>query len=304
MRRLFPCFLLMGCGLVQGASPSPGSSLEGTCWQLTGAVLGGHLAKLHLPAPTLSFRGTLASGQTGCNTFSSTVWSAGQRLTLGPVRVTRRACTDALRQAQEGWYLNTLRRVTHVDINGEQLILHSGPEDRLIFRARETNLSVTNLQGDWSVTRLRVAGRALPIAAPATLTFSGGQTASGTQEPHPALNFTGATGCNRIFGTVQASGRLVTFSTVGTTRMTCDPARNAQEAALVEVLNHPLTLTPIANGWRLKGQGGELELRRATQATDWSGDPRPGRLNGAAFVPTGETKTLKVRSQTLTGPDR
>lgn len=300
----------MFCGLApaQAASPPQVARLEGVTWQLTEAVLGRQRPTLLSPMPTLTFRGDRASGNSGCAPFVSPVAVKGRTLHFGPAAGPQMTCAAPAHRTQEGWYLNALRQVTRYRLSGARLILHSGKTDRLVFRAQDTNVSVPDLSGAWAVTRLSVAERAVRLLAPTSLNFS-----ADPDHPGSALRFSGAAGCNHIFGAVSLDGPTVTFRTDGTTRMTCGPSRNAQEAALLRVLGARLTLSMADDGdVRLHGPGGELTLRRAPspagardtgQAEAWDGDYRLSCLNGAPLTPAPEPLSLKLRGNALSGPD-
>lgn len=80
------------------------------------------------------------------------------------------------------------------------------------------------LEGHW-----QVVGWTLPGAAPVPAAL-------------PALSFavnavTGVAGCNRLSGRVTFETGRVTFSVLNTSRMSCGPAVNAQEAALMKFLS-------------------------------------------------------------------
>jgi heat shock protein HslJ len=64
--------------------------------------------------------------------------------------------------------------------------------------------------------------------------------------------FTGNTGCNRMFGTVDVQGRRIDFSNIGTTKMACsDPRVRRVETGFVRALE---------NADRLRRNGNTLEL--------------------------------------------
>ena len=64
--------------------------------------------------------------------------------------------------------------------------------------------------------------------------------------------FTGSTGCNRMFGSVDVQGRRLDFSNIGTTRMACiEPRASRVETAFVKALE---------NADRFRERGNSLEL--------------------------------------------
>ena len=69
--------------------------------------------------------------------------------------------------------------------------------------------------------------------------------------------FTGNTGCNRMFGSVDVQGRRLDFSNIGTTRMACiEPRARRVETAFVKALE---------NADRFRERGNSLELYDRTR---------------------------------------
>lgn len=245
----------------QAAGSAGMSGLKGVTWELTSMVMDDRQAVLS-QVPTMQFSGIRVVGQTGCNTFSARASVLKHAMNFGPVVQTSRACTDAQRTAQEDGFLNLLRQVTRYELKDSTLTLFSGKAGRLVFRAAGTGpaLLPPDLQGEWNVTRLSTAQRSVPLAAPASINFM-------MSTDRNLRQFSGTTGCNRIFGTLQQTGPVVTFTTAGTTRLDCAPALNEQEGALMQVLNTPLTITRTAQHLTLKGSAGDIELLRRQGAS-------------------------------------
>ncbi|GGK12801.1 hypothetical protein GCM10008955_02640 [Deinococcus malanensis] len=225
-------------------------------WELTGMVTTDRPIVL-AQVPTMKFEGTRVVGQTGCNTFSARASVLTQSMTFGPLFQSRRACTDAERTAQEEGFLNLMQQVIRYELKGTTLTLFSGKAGRLVFRASGNSAAILppDLQGEWTVARLKTQGGAVALSAPASLNFM-------MSTDRNLRQFSAATGCNRVFGSLQQSGPVVTFTTSGTTRLTCDVALTAQEGALTEVLNSPLTITRTAQNLVLSSTAGEIHLLR------------------------------------------
>lgn len=98
--------------------------------------------------------------------------------------------------------------------------------------------------GQWSIRT--IDGRPLEGDQPATIAFADGRVS-------------GTTGCNRISGTYEVAGDVVTIGPLATTRMACPPPLMARETALLAALTGPLTATA--------GAGGELTLKAGTGTT-------------------------------------
>ena len=125
--------------------------------------------------------------------------------------------------------------------------------------ASAQNAAAGPLDGHW-----KIVGWTLPDAVPVRahlpyLSIQGGQV-------------TGFTGCNRLTGPVTVRGNQITFGNLGTTRMSCGAAVNAQESALLGFLSGK-TLTyerkvdslTIMNGTS-GATGPMLNIRRMTVA--------------------------------------
>lgn len=80
-----------------------------------------------------------------------------------------------------------------------------------------------------------------------------GSASNAYLELNPAQSrFTGNTGCNRMFGSVNVQGRRLDFSNIGTTRMACvEPRARRVETAFVKALE---------NADRFRERGNSLEL--------------------------------------------
>jgi heat shock protein HslJ len=91
---------------------------------------------------------------------------------------------------------------------------------------------------DWTVTS--IAGTSTIAEAPPTMAFDPAGTVAGTD------------GCNQYTGTFHTDGGSITVGPLATTRMACEPARNAQATAFGAAFSG-------ATSWRLL-ESGDLEL--------------------------------------------
>ena len=98
------------------------------------------LSGLTLPAnvqPTLEFRGAgSVAGDTSCNKFSGDVEVDGEKIRLGPMRMTRKACAPELMRIEK-LYVEALGEVEKWEMQGGKLLLHvTGTEKPLVFEKR------------------------------------------------------------------------------------------------------------------------------------------------------------------------
>ncbi|MFW2404418.1 MAG: YbaY family lipoprotein [Gammaproteobacteria bacterium] len=82
---------------------------------------------------TLAAESGQAAGYTGCNRFSGSLEVDGDRLTLGPLASTRRACIDTMEL--ETAFLAALARVDRYQIIEQELRLYAGPDIAASFVA-------------------------------------------------------------------------------------------------------------------------------------------------------------------------
>ncbi|MDW8299934.1 MAG: META domain-containing protein [Anaerolineae bacterium] len=83
---------------------------------------------------SLTFSQGRASGSTGCNQYNASFTARGDSLSFSTLIATRRACPTAALSQQEQIFLKALERVTHYSQRGDELSLHYGAGERLVFK--------------------------------------------------------------------------------------------------------------------------------------------------------------------------
>ena len=114
------------------AEPAP--TLEGATGKITGFNNGRHAVVSPLPGTTLSVtfaRGTV-SGSAGCNTFRATYTAEADRVVIGPVATTRKACAGEGAMRQEREFLSALASVTTWAVDGGLLDMHRADGERAL----------------------------------------------------------------------------------------------------------------------------------------------------------------------------
>lgn len=104
-----------------------------SAWQLTAYGAPNAL----IPAEgtvSLAFSQGRVSGSTGCNQYNASFAVRGDSLSFSAPITTRRACLTASLSQQEQAFLKALERVTHYTEQGDELTLHYGAGERLIFK--------------------------------------------------------------------------------------------------------------------------------------------------------------------------
>ncbi len=116
--------ILTGILALNGCTTTPGANaLHDREWRLASvegipSVPGGEAA------PTIRFGsdGRLG-GNTGCNSAGATYTAEGDRLTIGAIMATKRACLEAARNELERAYLDALGRTRRFRVTGNELEL-------------------------------------------------------------------------------------------------------------------------------------------------------------------------------------
>jgi heat shock protein HslJ len=127
-----------GVPLVFQAEPAP--TLLGVTWSVTGFNNGRHAVVSPLLGTTLTmtFDQGQVHGSSGCNTYRATYTSEGDRLTIGPVVSTRKACSAEGVMRQEGEFLAALESVKVWTISGGMLDIHRADGERVLNAIKTT----------------------------------------------------------------------------------------------------------------------------------------------------------------------
>jgi heat shock protein HslJ len=123
--------------LIDDEVAEPDRQLEGTPWELTDLINAPAAAFVAgRPAPTLSFNAGEVAIDTGCNTGGATYEAGDGTLSLGPIRLTRMACTDPDAGAREAAVLAVLEGTSTYEIEGDVVTITKG-DTGLIYRATD-----------------------------------------------------------------------------------------------------------------------------------------------------------------------
>lgn len=116
----------------------PPPRLDGTSWTVTGFNNGRQAVVSPLTGTTLTlaFRDGRVSGFAGCNDFHGTYTRDGDRLTIGRLATTRKACAGEGVMAQEQQLVAALESVTTWAIDHGMLDLHRGDGERALTADR------------------------------------------------------------------------------------------------------------------------------------------------------------------------
>jgi heat shock protein HslJ len=116
-------------------SPEVGGpgGIEEVTWRL--ASLGGRDPDGEPPFFRLTREGREVRGDGGCNNFRGTYELDGERIRMGPLASTRRACAEQSRNAQETALLAALEAATSWRVEGDRLLLLGATGELAVFRA-------------------------------------------------------------------------------------------------------------------------------------------------------------------------
>jgi heat shock protein HslJ len=242
--------VLAGCaGGAGGTSPAPDpGSLEGRTFlstQVEGRVL--------VPGTQirLAFEHGSVGGTAGCNSFGGEYRVDGGRLFVAAMYMTEMACDEPL-MAQEQWLMQLLADGVAITLDGDTLVL-AGEGIVLTLQDREVADPDRPLEGTrWIVDGL-VAGDAVssvPAGVTAALRFTDGQLEL-------------EAGCNRGGGPVEIADGIITFGTIGLTKMACDGPAMLVEQHVVQVLTGRVGYEIEADVLRLGGADGPGLVLRA-----------------------------------------
>ncbi len=202
---------------------------------------------------TLVIEGDRWAGSAGCNRYTTAVARDGGRVTIPHgIATTLMACPDDVMVAELA-YLGALPSVRTFELVGDRLTLRGAGVD-LVFQLTAVAFEPTSadqedlpLVGtDWAVVALDdgSTGMSTGVVGAPSLRFAEGGDIAGT------------TGCNRFLGRYELAGATtLAIGPLATTRMACDGAAEAQEAALLRVLSDASVEASIA--------GASLHLSRA-----------------------------------------
>lgn len=229
-----------------------GLPLAGSAWQLRQ-----YLNRAGAPAPaapgkvaTLEFAvGGRLNGSTGCNSFSGTYTSEGQRLTIALGPMTRAGCPDPV-ASQEAAITSGLPNVARYQYSDTDLLLVDGAGVSLFtYTAQDTGISGTA----WRVTGVN-NGKGAVSSSQQTNRLTATFQANG--------RFTGFGGCNEMDGP---------YTTTGTNGLTIGPLASTQKGCAADVMTvesqYAVALSKVAT---YDISGDTLTLRDGAGATQVS----------------------------------
>ena len=106
-------------------------------WNVTGYNNGKQAVVSPVAGTTLTatFTESEVSGSSGCNTFTGSYTLDGDKLTVGPLASTMKACVDDAVMDQEAQFLTALQTPTTVELNGATVTLRANSGETQVVLA-------------------------------------------------------------------------------------------------------------------------------------------------------------------------
>jgi heat shock protein HslJ len=234
------------------ASAAAGSGLEGTLWRLT-EYLGPDGNAVPVPeaiSASATFADGTVSGTAGCNDYTGGYTVDGDKLTIGPLAATKKACGPA-ESAVETVFLAAMGRVATYAVTGDSLELKTAEAKvGLKFTATQA-ASLTRTR--WVATGVNNGtGGVTSVVADTTLTaiFGEGGTVAGSG------------GCNDYNGSYASDASTIKIGPLATTRKLCNTPAGVddQETQFLAALQAATKYTIAGSKLELRDDAGALQV--------------------------------------------
>jgi heat shock protein HslJ len=208
------------------------------------------------------------TGNAGCNTYSGSYTVDGDKLDIGPVITTKKACAPDI-MAQEAAYLRALEAATVFAIQANEMVLRDDKGAAQVgYLAHEGETSASALDSTaWQLTGFNNGRGAVQTAlADVTVTavFAEGRIA-------------GSGGCNSYSASFEEDGSSIKIGLPISTMMACEQRIMQQEAAYLKALSAAATFEIRGEELTLRDTNGALQLRYSRTAM-----PQPAEAPAAA----------------------
>ena len=240
-----------------GASASAGSGLEGTLWRLT-EYLGPAGTAVSVPqavSASATFSGGMVSGNAGCNDYTGSYTIDGDKLTIGPLAVTKKACGPA-ETAVETVFLTAMGRVATYDVSGDSLELKTADAKVGLTFVATTPAGLSKTR--WVATGVNNGkGAVSSVVTGTTLTaiFADAGTVAGSG------------GCNDYNGPYTSDVSTIKIGPLAATKKLCNdpPGVDEQETQFLIAMQAATKYTIAGSKLELRDAGGALQVSfRAT----------------------------------------
>ncbi len=239
-----------------GAPSASGSDLEGTLWRLT-QYLGPAGTAVSVPqaiSASATFSDGIVAGNAGCNDYTGSYTVDGDKLTIGPLAVTKKACGPA-ETAVETVFLATIGKVATYTVSDGSLELKTADAKVGLTFAATTPAGLSKTR--WVATGVNNGkGAVSSVVAGTTLTatFADAGTVAGSG------------GCNDYSGPYTSDASTIKIGPLAGTKKLCTvPAGvDEQETQFLIAMQAATKYTIAGSKLELRDDGGALRCFRAT----------------------------------------
>ncbi len=226
------------------------TSLAGTSWIVTG-YNNGKQAVVSVAAGTeltanFGADGKL-TGSAGCNNYTASYQTDGNKISIGPAAATQKACEQAVMD-QEQQYLAALATAAIYRIDGNKLELRTA-DGALAASFQKAAAGSSALPGSSWVVLGYNNGKQAVVSTMAGTDLTANFGADGM--------LSGNSGCNEYSATYKIDGDKISIGPAATTRKACEQAIMDQETQY---------LTALSTAATYRIDGSKLELRTADGA--------------------------------------
>ncbi len=191
------------------------------------------------------------SGSAGCNSYSGSYLTEGEKLTFThPIATTMMLCPEPVME-QERTYLQLLNQVDSYHIDDETLVLLNQKQEPVLKYAIQRPAELENTQ--WQAAAIN-NGRG-GVVSSATTGLANAQFLDG--------KLTGNGGCNQYSAGYTVEDNIITIGPVMTTRKHCPEPENImqQEQEYLQAITGTRIFTLDTSKLELRGEEGALQVR-------------------------------------------
>jgi len=230
-KHLYPVYaIILILGFVLVSCSTGGAELGGTTWSLR--ALNGEPPLEGITAGLIFGEGDSLSGKTGCNSFTTTYQTDGNKITIAPAASTMMACPQP-QMDQESAFLSALANAKTYNVQGTILNLLDADGTTIAAFGKVDAASLALPGSAWVVTNYNNGQEAvvgLVVDSEITAVFGQNNMLSGN------------TGCNDYNVRYQVDGRNVTIDKeIQMTKMACSEELMAQEQQYLAALQSAAT---------------------------------------------------------------